>query len=713
MRSLLALACAAALFYGCDDDTTEAPPPDAAAPDAISLDMTSADVGGDDPDEGPAPDAAVLDATADLAVDLGCADPPTCGDRERLVGCTCYPVVDRRCLSQADCRAGETCEAIERAGLSVCMFTEPPLRACPGEGCEQNDDPVLYAGSASRVFTPEGFETPTPEGLDGSQLNFAPPFEPGQWNDCGLDGLCPDDDGYPGPDEGEGDGEMQGMWLAGFSTGRPAQYCPEELIGCDRPECCISKFAHDDLKVEIAVIRQRGITVAFAAVDAVGYFHSDIEKIRARVEPMGVDLLVMGASHDHEAPDTAGQWGPGDGVPVRTGRDARFMQRIEDEAVAGIEEALAGLTPARVRAGIVDTGVDGLAISDSRTPYIFNDDLPIVHLEAIDDGRSLATLISYGNHAEVLWSRNPYITSDYFHFTRKYIREGLAAVEDVDGNPKPALEGTGGVVVMFAGSVGGLINPGQGGAKDYAGVEQPEDTWAAADGIGQVLASHVLSAIADGRASPMQTSWLRFATVQFLVPVQNRTFQLAATALDLIQRDVYNVAIVRGSRIPGDPYILSQVAVVRLGPISFFTAPGEIFPETLTGGLPGRNRARTPVIGDISQHRVGYICDADGLPVEGGDQPCIVKPDAENPPDWSAAPMGPVVYELIPGEVPFFIGLGMDFMGYMVPEYDFEGGGFGEAPGDHYEETNSVGEAVMGLWRTHLDEVLTAVTAEP
>ncbi|MCB9541434.1 MAG: hypothetical protein H6703_03165 [Myxococcales bacterium] len=712
MRFAPALLCFAALLAACDDDTTEAPPPDARLPDA-AVDGARPDA---DRDAAPPADAAP-DATPDAVVDAAvpdaapCDEPPACEDRERLVGCACYPVVDRRCLGDADCRPGERCEGVMGSATRVCMFTPPPLRACPGPDCAADDDPVLYAGAASRVVTPDGFETPTPAGLDGSHLNFAPPFTPGLWNDCGRDGLCPGDDGYVAPDEGEGDGEMQGMWLAGFSTGRPAQYCPEELIGCDRPECCVSKFAHDDLKVQIAVVRQRGVTVAFAALDAVGYFHTDIDRIRARVEPMGIDLLVMGASHDHEAPDTAGQWGPGDGVPVRTGREAAFMDKIEEQTVAGIEEALAAMVPATVRAGVVDTGVDGLAISDSRTPYIFNDDLPIVHLAAVEDGRSIATVISFGNHAEVLWSDNPYITADYFHFTRKYVAEGLAGVTAVDGADKPALEGTDGVVVMFAGSVGGLINPGQGGAKDYAGVEYPEETFATADAVGQTLASHVLAGLADGRVAPVETDGLRFATRQFLVPVQNQTFRLAAVSLDLIQRDVYNVALLGGRMVPGDPYVLSQVAAVRLGPITFFTAPGEVFPETLVGGLPGRNRARTPVIGDVSRHRVDYICGADGLPVEGGDQPCIVKPDAENPPDWAAAPEGPVVYELIPGEVPFFIGLGMDFLGYMVPDYDFEASPlpFTEAPGDHYEETNSIGGTISGLWRTHLEEALDAL----
>ena len=506
---------------------------------------------------------------------------------------------------------------------------------------------------------------------------------------------------------------MQGMWLAGFSSSRPAQYCPEDRIGCDAVDCCISRFAHDDLTVQVTVIRQQGVTVALGAVDAVGYFHSDIERIRKRVEPMGVDLLVMGATHNHEAPDTSGQWGPGAAIPTQTGRDPAHMQRIEDQTVSAIAEAIETLRPARLEAGVLDVGVDGLAVADSRTPYIFNDDVPVVRLRARDDGAPIATLLSFGNHAEVLWAGNTLLTADYPHYVRKYIREGLPEVTDGEGNGiKPALSGTGGVVVFFAGSVGGLIYPGRGGARDYAGAAPEDDhSFAAADAVGQTLASHVLGGIEDGRISEVETGeGLRFASKQFLVPADNELLRLASLAFDLIRRDIYNSANMLGLFTPGLPRLLTEVAIVRLGPISFFTAPGEVFPETLCGGFPNRDRVRTPVVGDVQGHHTPATCSEQGLPMDGGEHPCIVKADANNPPDWDNAPEGPYVYELIPGETPFFIGLGMDFLGYIVPEYDFVGSGLGaEPPGDHYEETNSMGPSILGKWRQNLEAVIEAV----
>ena len=697
----------AGLLVGCDDaaPNSESPSRDAAA-----------DVGGRDDAE--RRDGGIVDAVVDAAPDVGvpliCPDAGACPEGARRVGCECFDAMDRRCLTDGDCRPDERCESAEGV-IRFCRYEPPPLRRCPAEACPGNDDRTLYAAFASRDVTPLGFEPPTAAGLDGSQMAFDPPFPEMSFLDCGLDGLCLDDAGYPGPDEGEADGQMQGLWLAGFSNGRPAQYCPPDRVGCDRPDCCVSKFAHDPIRVQTAVVRQGGVTVAFAAVDTVGLFHTDIERVRRRVAEVGVDLLIMGATHNHEAPDTSGQWGPGRALPIETGRSPAFMAAIEDGAVAAISEGVANLRPARLRAHVLDVGVRGLAINDSRTPYIFNDDLPVVHFVAADTGDAIGTLLSFGNHAEALWASNPYISSDYPHFVRHYVTNGLGAVAGVDGRPRPALPGTGAEVVFFAGSVGGLINPGHGGALDYAGNPPPSDHgFEVADAIGQTLASHVLSALvgdlvpeADVEAVP-----LHFATQRFLLAAENEVFRLAALVLGVIQRDVYNATLVSGVFVPGPPQVLTQVAVVRLGPVTFFTAPGEVFGELLCGGYPGRHTARRPVVGDVEGRTAGAECDEEGLPVEGGQHPCIITADHEHPPDWSNAPEGPYVYELVPGDVPFFIGLGMDFLGYLVPPYDFAGPAFTtQAPGDHYEETNSIGPEIVPIWLDHLESVLGALEA--
>lgn len=680
-----------------------------------AADSGDSDTGTRDAGEGDVEPADASDA-GDEDISVMCPNPVNCDADERLVDCRCVSVMDRRCTKDSECRDTESCEEVD--GHQVCIFEPPPVKTCPGSaGCDGGGNSALFAGAASRIITPEGFEQPTPQGLDGSYMNFTPSSSlEGKWQDCGLDGLCPGDEGYEKPDKGEADGKMQGMWIAGFGAGRPAQHCPPERVGCEGVDCCVSKFAHDHLKVQVAVLRHEATTVAFASVDTVGWFNTDIEEIRRRLdENLGVDLLVMAATHNHEAPDTAGQWGPGKDLPERTGRSDRFIEKIYRETVAGVEEAIRTAEPANAYSTVLDVGTEGLAIDDSRPPYIFNDDVPVVQLTSKNSGDTIATLLSFGNHPEVLWGGNPYITADYPHYVRKYIEEGLPAVTDEQGaEVKPKLGGLGGVTVMFAGSLGGLINPGDGGAKNYADEVPEEDhSFEAADAVGQRLASHVLGAVHDGQMNKLDEPDLRFAHKQFLTPIENKKFQLAAFQLGVLERDVYNATRLGFGRFAPDlPELLTEVSVVRFGEVTFFTAPGEVFPETLVGGFPGKKRVRTPVIGDVNEFHTKATCDEQGLPTENDDgtHPCIVTADQENPPDWSKAPDGPYVYEKIPGKYPFFIGLGGDFLGYMVPSYDFEEDGYlSQAPGSHYEETNGVGPKLITQWKTHLDACLSAV----
>lgn len=650
------------------------------------------------------PDVTEHVDTAEVDAGDRCANLPPCESYERrLSSCVCEHRLDRRCVDDSDCRENEECR--ELPASKVCWFEPPPLRQCPGSpGCEDGSG-TLLAAAARKVVTPDGFETPTDAALDGVIVTNNPvsDFDPAKWNDCGLDGLCPGDDGYVAPDEGEGDGVPQGMWIAGFTTGRAAQYCPEELIGCDGVECCVSKFAHDDLEVNIAVFRQGDVTVAFAAVDTIGLFHTDIARIEeAARERAGVDLLVMAATHNHQAPDTAGQWGPGKPAPTTSGVSPSFLQKIEEQTVAGIEEAVAALRPATVEAAVVDAGTDGLAIGDSRAPYIFDDNIPVVRVRGTD-GSAIATLFSFANHAEVRWSENVHLTSDFFGFARRYVRDGLPATTRVDsGEEVEAIEGHGGVAVAFAGAVGGLINPGRGGAVDRAGNEYEGDqrsSWAATDAVGQQVALRVLTA-------PLQPTndGLSFATQQLLVPTKNRQLELAGRLLNLIDRDLYNATWISGRYYPdGHGYLLTQVAVVRLGEIDFFTAPGEAFPELLVGGYPNRPSTQNPVIGEV---RGEPTCGEDGLPTDGGTSPCIVRADQVNPPDWANAPMPPYVYDRVEGQYPFFIGLGLDFLGYMVPAFDYVSG---NAAGSHYEETNSISDTIVAQWEEALQACIDAV----
>jgi hypothetical protein len=389
-----------------------------------------------------------------------------------------------------------------------------------------------------------------------------------------------------------------------------------------------------------------------------------------------------------------------------------MMTRVRSQVLEGLRGALSDLRPARAQAVILDEGVEGLGVCDSRPPYIFDDNIPLLHFRDAATGEGLATLLSVANHPESLWADNPYLSSDYMHFVRAHLREGLPEVRDTEGALlKPALEGVEGVTLTFAGALGGLLNPGaQVPARRYDGVEVREVGFDKADAIGQRVAEIALSARARGEWAELTgpeggAPELSFSTKTLLIPVTNPVFLLGGYVLKLFNRDMYNAVPLGGTSFaPSEPRVMSEVSVARLGDVTLITAPGEVFPELLTGGYPNRSSTQNPTLGDVTGVKAPFSCDEQGLPVEGGSLPCRVRPNQENPPPWSEAPEGPYLYELA-GERPFFIGLGGDFLGYLVPEYDYQPN---NAPGSHYEETNGASGEMTTLWREALIELLSA-----
>ena len=130
------------------------------------------------------------------------------------------------------------------------------------------------------------------------------------------------------------------------------------------------------------------------------------------------------------------------------------------------------------------------------------------------------------------------------------------------------------------------------------------------------------------------------------------------------------------------PTIPTEMDLLELGPLRLLTFPGEVLPESAIGGYDG---SFTPP----------------GTP--------IVKPDNPNPPALDQAPPGPYVWDRLGGELRWIVSLGNDEVGYIIPPYDFKLSAAEyllEAPGDHYEETNSLGPDTLPLLEAEADRMI-------
>lgn len=517
-------------------------------------------------------------------------------------------------------------------------------RLCPGDaGCEGNEGP-LRAGVAQRDLTP-CFETWEDTEGDATYRATEDPF-----HDCGCDHLCPGDAGYTSPDAGEGDGVFQAAWIAGFGQGRAAN------------------SSHDPIELRVITLETGETRVAIVTLDLVGWFYDDTLAVREAAAAAGadVDLVVVHATHNHEAPDSMGQWGERFG---RRGVDEAWRAEVIAAAASAIVEAQNSATEVNLTVGRADSaapfGAKGTrnTVRDSRDPVVIDEWVGAARLEGAG-GATVATLVNWGNHPEVLGGDNTALTADFVHYLRAGVEQG------VPGGPSPRA-GLGGQALFLNASVGGLMTPLGITVTDWDGVDHSGDTFEKAEALGEVVAGLALDALAAA-GPPAEAPRLSFRAEVIEIPVENIGFQALFLA-GVFERELVGWDSSRPITADNTPKIRTELDLIELGPLRILTIPGELFPELAVGGYDGSR---------VNSEEVPFI-----------------DPGNEAPPDVAAAPTGPPLKEQMGAEHSWILGLGNDELGYLVPPYDYvlaESAPYlSEPPGDHYEETNSLGPTAV------------------
>lgn len=541
---------------------------------------------------------------------------------------------------------------------------EYPDDYCPGGPsgeCDELPGAPLRVGTAVVDLVPDCFESWIDVAENGT-------FNEGEddFLDCGCDRLCPPDANYPGPDEGEGDGEFQRIFIGGFQNNRPAigvRGAGEGLRG-----------EGDGIWARAVVFDQGNTTVAIATIDTVGYFFDEVESIRNILAPQGIDYLVVHAIHNHEGPDTMGLWGE---EFLSGGFDPNYRAQIRLAVSSAVTQALGDLEVVgemRVGHGDASTahppGEPGKGIrnvsNDIRDPFIVDEAVDVMHF-ANEQGEAIATLINYASHPESLGSRNALLTADYIHALRRTLEEGSQWGE------APGVDGLGGDAIFIGGALGGMMTPLGIQPTSPDGEVMDDGSFDKADTIGQLVGEIALEALANGEL--VEQPRLEFAKNDLLVEVVNTGFQL------LFNQGVFDREIVM---MDNKQYVRSEMAVIELGPVRMLTIPGELLPELAVGGYDGSQMFT--------------------------DEVELIDPDNSNPPDLEAAPEGPYIKERMASPYTWIIGLGNDELGYIIPNYDFQLDlllpYINEADGDHYEETNSIGPHMTAIVDDETDRLI-------
>jgi hypothetical protein len=181
-----------------------------------------------------------------------------------------------------------------------------------------------------------------------------------------------------------------------------------------------------------------------------------------------------------------------------------------------------------------------------------------------DDGRTLGTVVSWGNHPEALGGENTLITADFPHYLNRRLEESL-----------------GGTAVFLVGSIGGLMTPLGLELQDATGPPVPADSFALARAVGERAAAAAIEALeTSGRLSA--SSVVEYRSARVFVPLENRLFRWA-TFLGVLDRTVYSEGE-PATTLFGDD-LQTEIGVLRVGDVEMLLVPGEIYPELVIGGI--------------------------------------------------------------------------------------------------------------------------------
>lgn len=379
---------------------------------------------------------------------------------------------------------------------------------------------------------------------------------------------------------------FQPIWLAGFQTWRPAK-------GVNNPQW-----------VRALALRNNGVTVVLVTIDSVGIYHNDYITIRKMVNPaLDIDHIIFSATHSHSTICTMKLWSGN--IPV-LGYDDRYMKMLQEQATAAIEEAYHAMQPAEMYCATVELPEENF-INDSRKPIIYDKHMYLWRFTRPNTDETIATFVNWGNHPEVMDGRNHYVSSDYPH----WLRLGLE-----DGVPDPyGAEGFGGVCLFFQGMLGGLMNPLRIDVTHRDGSQVfTERTFEKTEALGYNLAVVAANALRGDTAWKNENPYLS---------VTGRTIKAPMTGL-------FKYGIMLGLIHEGyywGGYAKTEVNALRIGDVMVLTTPGEIYPEIVLGGveaLPGRDfdippqevpplmefmtrHARQGLVLGLANDEIGYI----------------------------------------------------------------------------------------------------------
>lgn len=316
-----------------------------------------------------------------------------------------------------------------------------------------------------------------------------------------------------------------------------------------------ARSVHDALWARAVVFEKGGRRVGIVYLDLIGLHHNHIENMRKVIpKELGLDYVIIGATHNHEGPDTLGFWGRG----LKSGIRNDYTLLLQKKVSESLQIAIANMKPAEVV--IAQGSVKDLKLTvDLRVPEFIPDILTVIQIK--NQEKILGSIVHWENHPEALGKKNTAITSDFPHYIRNVLEEKYQA---------PSM--------YWSGALGGLMSPAP-IINDQGNIYQL-GRFDHAEAMGRLIGGRAIELLKS--AQPIKTDRLAVCTETSQIRTTNILYKLGSI-LGVLKR-----------KMPRLKFLETEVAVLCLGELHLQTIPGEIYPELVYGPIVSPANADFP-----------------------------------------------------------------------------------------------------------------------
>ncbi|MHA8050825.1 hypothetical protein V7S79_06890 [Aquirufa sp. ROCK-SH2] len=336
-------------------------------------------------------------------------------------------------------------------------------------------------------------------------------------------------------------------------------------IGTPKP----STEKKGELYARAMVFEQGNTRFAIVNVDNLGWSSILGNKSRALIKGIAPENILIGATHTHSAPDAYG-------FPDEKGKnyaDLKYLDFCVQQIADAVNEAIKKLEPATLKINVAEA--KGKIAYNYYAPALYDPRCGVIQATSTS-GKTIATLVNYAVHPEVLGSKQGILSPDLVGPLYDRIEEK-----------------TGGIALFMNGAQGGMVTADTRLEYGKEGQGQKEDnTWEECIRIGNLLADEALRIISN--APTLQNPSIFCTHKMVELPVDS----------EMMRYILYNSPLKYESKKPN--VVSTQVNLLNIGPAQILTIPGEALPNV--GYYIKRNMpTKMPFLFGLTNDAFGYM----------------------------------------------------------------------------------------------------------